>query len=77
MKSILRSGMALVAAAVLGAGLFAATDTLAPAKPGNGAGGKPTTAEAVYLDDIKDSLYAFTRQTPQDTLRTILRDPVA
>jgi len=70
-KSVLRSGMALVTAAVLGAGIFAATNTIASpgstagsvaiAGQGNngngngkGLGGQPTTADAVYLDGIKD-----------------------
>lgn len=61
MKSILRSGIALVAAAVLGAGLFAASASSVSANNGNGNGhgngngnGKPATAQQIYLDDVKD-----------------------
>lgn len=55
MKSILRSSIALVAAAVLGAGLFAASAPMVAAGNGNGNGnGKPATADQIYLDEVKD-----------------------
>jgi len=56
-KSILRSGIALVTAAVLGAGVFAASASSVSANNGNGNGngnGKPATAQQIYLDDVKD-----------------------
>ena len=59
MRSILRSGIALVAAAALGAGIVAGGAALAPGNGngngnGNGLGGQPATAEQIYLDEIKD-----------------------
>ena len=57
MRSIIRSGAALVAAAALGAGMVLGGAALTGA-PGNdngkGLGGQPATANQIYLDEIKD-----------------------
>jgi len=54
-KSLLRSSIALVSAAVLGAGIFAATAGVAAGKDrGPGQGPKASTAEQLYLDGVKD-----------------------
>ena len=55
MRSLLRSGVALVAAAALGAGIvLAGTAAGADKDNGNGLGGQPATASQIYLDEIKD-----------------------
>jgi type 1 glutamine amidotransferase len=56
MKSVIRSGVALVAAAALGAGMVVGGAALNnPGKGnGNGLGGQPATASQIYLDEIKD-----------------------
>ncbi|MFE5407558.1 ThuA domain-containing protein [Microbacterium sp. NPDC056569] len=55
MKSLIRSGVALVAAAALGAGLVVGGAAMNPGKGnGNGLGGQPATASQIYLDEIKD-----------------------
>jgi type 1 glutamine amidotransferase len=57
MRSLIRSGAALVAAAALGAGMVlgGAALTGAPGNgSGNGLGGQPATANQIYLDEIKD-----------------------
>ncbi len=57
MKSLLRSGAALVAAAALGAGMVLGGAAMGNGNGngnGNGLGGQPTTADQIYLDEIKD-----------------------
>ena len=55
MKSLIRSGITLVAAAALGAGLVVGGTALNTEKGnGNGLGGQPATASQIYLDEIKD-----------------------
>jgi type 1 glutamine amidotransferase len=57
MRSAIRSGVALVAAAALGAGLAlggAAVSTGKEGANGNGLGSQPATASQIYLDEIKD-----------------------
>ena len=57
MKSLIRSGVALVAAAALGAGMVLGGAALSNGKGngnGNGLGGQPATASQIYLDEIKD-----------------------
>lgn len=55
MKSLIRSGVALVAAAALGATMVVGANALNAGKDnGNGLGGQPATASQIYLDEIKD-----------------------
>ncbi|MEU1970846.1 ThuA domain-containing protein [Microbacterium sp. NPDC019599] len=57
MKSLIRSGVTLVAAAALGAGMVIGGAALSTEKAnpnGNGLGGQPATASQIYLDEIKD-----------------------
>jgi type 1 glutamine amidotransferase len=54
MKSLIRSGVALVAAAALGAGMVVGSAALSSKDNGNGLGGQPATASQIYLDEIKD-----------------------
>ena len=57
MKSLIRSGVALVAAAALGASMAVGGTALSTGNGngnGNGLGGQPTTASEIYLDEIKD-----------------------
>ena len=57
MKSPIRSGVALVAAAALGAGLALGGAAMSNGNGngnGNGLGGQPATASQIYLDEIKD-----------------------
>ena len=57
MKSLIRSGVALVAAAALGASMAVGGTALSNGNGngnGNGLGGQPTTASQIYLDEIKD-----------------------
>ncbi len=59
MRSLIRSGVALVAAAALGAGMVVGGAALSPDNGngngnGNGLGGQPATADQIYLDEIKD-----------------------
>ena len=56
MKSLIRSGVALVAAAALGAGMVVGSTALSSngSSNGNGLGGQPATASQIYLDEIKD-----------------------
>ena len=56
MKSLIRSGAALVAAAALGAGMVLGGAAVSTGKEGNGngLGGQPATASQIYLDEIKD-----------------------
>jgi type 1 glutamine amidotransferase len=52
-RSVIRSGVALVAAAALGASLVAAGGALQSGGEGRG-GGKPVTASQIYQDEVKD-----------------------
>ena len=55
MKSLLRSGAALVAAAALGAGMVLGGAAMGNGNDnGKGLGGQPATASQIYLDEIKD-----------------------
>ncbi|WP_146188116.1 ThuA domain-containing protein [Mycetocola zhujimingii] len=57
LKSILSTGTAIAATAVLSAGLVFAGTAAADSRGhghGNGNGNKPTTADSIYLDEIKD-----------------------
>ena len=57
MKSLIRSGAALVAAAALGAGMVLGGAAMGNGNGngnGNGLGGQPATASQIYLDEIKD-----------------------
>lgn len=54
MKSLIRSGVALVAAAALGAGMVVGGTALTSNGKGNGPGGPPASASQIYLDEIKD-----------------------
>ena len=59
MKSLIRSGVALVAAAALGATMVVGVNAVSASNGngkdnGNGLGGQPATASQIYLDEIKD-----------------------
>ncbi|WP_232531674.1 ThuA domain-containing protein [Microbacterium halophytorum] len=54
MKSLVRSGIALTGAAVLGATLAVGGASVMSANPGNGGGGKPATSAEIYQDDVED-----------------------
>jgi len=55
MKSLIRSGAALVAAAALGAGMVLGGAAMGNGNQnGNGLAGQPATANQIYLDEIKD-----------------------
>ncbi|MDY0908567.1 ThuA domain-containing protein [Microbacterium sp. CFBP9034] len=67
MKTLIRSGVALVAAAALGASMVVGGAALSNGKgddKGNGLGGQPATASQIYLDEIKD--YGVCRGTDPD-----------
>ena len=57
MRSLIRSGVALVAAAALGGGLVLAGSAVSSDRGngnGNGLGGRPATADQIYQDGVKD-----------------------
>ena len=75
MKSLVRSGVALVAAAALGAGLALGGAAMGNGRNGNGngngngLGGQPATASQIYLDEIKD--YGVCRGVGSDLLQRV------
>ncbi|KQQ94666.1 hypothetical protein ASF62_11420 [Leifsonia sp. Leaf325] len=65
MKSLIRSGAALVAAAALGAGMALGGAALGNDRDnGHGNGGRPVSADEIYLDEIKD--YGVCRGTDSE-----------
>ena len=73
MRSLIRSGVALVAAAALGAGMVVGGAALSRQRErrrnGNGLGGQPATASQIYLDEIKD--YGVCRGADPDLLQRV------